>query len=105
MLLRSKAARKVSCPGAYDRLSLYQPPSANLANRFHAQHPFHPEPGRNCTPVYSAENWFREILDADAFDGPALQMLVDCLWKREKWGDASMLLRTQLALRGNLPGL
>jgi tetratricopeptide (TPR) repeat protein len=52
-----------------------------------------------------AEKWLREILDADAFDGPAQQMLVDCLWKQEKWGDASIFLRKQLALRGNLPGL
>ena len=57
-----------------DRLPLHQPPPANLADRFHAQHPssphaagssrtgygvvnfgrrLPPEPGQNCTPVYS----------------------------------------------------
>jgi tetratricopeptide (TPR) repeat protein len=52
-----------------------------------------------------AERWFREILNADAFDGFALNALIDCLWRQEKWGDAAIFFRKQLALRGELPGL
>ncbi len=52
-----------------------------------------------------AERWFREVLDADAFDGIARNALIDCLWRQEKWGDAAIFLRKQLALRGELPGL
>ena len=52
-----------------------------------------------------AETWLREILAADLFDGFARNALIDCLWRQEKWGDAAIFVRKQLALRGELPGL
>jgi tetratricopeptide (TPR) repeat protein len=52
-----------------------------------------------------AESWFREILNADALDGHSRDQLISCLWRQEKWGDAVIFLRKQLALRGELPGL
>lgn len=52
-----------------------------------------------------AEKWFLEILGANAFDTDALSGLIDCLWRQEKWGDAVIFLRKQLALRGALPGI
>jgi tetratricopeptide (TPR) repeat protein len=52
-----------------------------------------------------AEIWFRKILSADALDSFALNALIDCLWRQEKWGDAVIFLRKQVELRGELPGL
>jgi len=52
-----------------------------------------------------AEIWFREMLDADALDTDAQNGLVDCLWRQEKWGDAAIFIRKQLAFKGDLPGL
>jgi tetratricopeptide (TPR) repeat protein len=52
-----------------------------------------------------AEICIRKILDADAFDGFAVNGMTNCLWQQEKWGDAVVFLRKQLALKGDLPGL
>jgi tetratricopeptide (TPR) repeat protein len=52
-----------------------------------------------------AEAWYRKVLEINPFDTDALQNLVHALWKRERWGDAAILLKRQVQLRGAAPGL
>ena len=51
-----------------------------------------------------ADEWYRKILASNPLDGGALQLFINSLWQREKWGDAIPLLERQLRLRGRLPG-
>lgn len=52
-----------------------------------------------------AEAWYRKILVIAPLDILARNELLHCLWKREKWGDASIFLRRIIKLLGEKPGL
>lgn len=52
-----------------------------------------------------AEVWFRQAHDANPLDTATLSYLINNLWKREKWGDAAVLIKKHLARYGELPGL
>lgn len=52
-----------------------------------------------------AEAWYRKILAISPFDAEARDHLIHCLWQREKWGDAAIVLRKQIKIRGEMPGL
>ncbi|MGD1037179.1 MAG: hypothetical protein ABR878_08275 [Roseiarcus sp.] len=52
-----------------------------------------------------AEAWYREMLSANPRDISARNELLDCLWRLEKWGDAAILLKKQIGLTGEMPGL
>ena len=52
-----------------------------------------------------AESWYRKILAIEPLNVPARNELLHCLWKREKWGDAAILLRRIIKLWGEKPGL
>ncbi len=52
-----------------------------------------------------AEALWREILAANPYDVPSRDALINSLWGREKWGDAAILIKKQIDLRGEAPGL
>jgi len=52
-----------------------------------------------------ATGWFRRAHDADPFDGTILGSLINNLWRRELWGDASTVLKQQIARVGERPDL
>jgi tetratricopeptide (TPR) repeat protein len=52
-----------------------------------------------------AEAWYNKILTTDPFDGSARDALVQILWDLEKWGDAAIILKKQINLLGEMPGL
>ena len=52
-----------------------------------------------------AEIWYEKILSANPFDSHARNALIRLLWDRERWGDAALVLKRQLDLRGPMPGL
>lgn len=49
--------------------------------------------------------WFERILEADPWDNNARDNLINAFWQRREWDRAVALLRAQIALRGELPGL
>jgi len=52
-----------------------------------------------------AEIWYQKVLSADPFNRHARDALIRFLWDRERWGDAALVLKQQLDLRGPMPGL
>ncbi len=50
-----------------------------------------------------AVEWLRRILARDPFDTTASADLVNTLWKMNKWGEAAILIKRQLDLRGEHP--
>ena len=55
--------------------------------------------------VDRSELWYRRVLEDDPFDVEALQLLLNNLWNREKWGDAATMLARQIAICGAWPNL
>lgn len=52
-----------------------------------------------------AESLWNEILAANPYESLARDALISSLWSREKWGDAAILLKKQIDLLGQMPGL
>ena len=52
-----------------------------------------------------AEAWYQRVLANDPFNQYARDILIRSLWRRERWGDAAIILRKQIDLRGAMPGL
>jgi tetratricopeptide (TPR) repeat protein len=52
-----------------------------------------------------AEAWLRKVLATNPFDAIARDALIKSLWQRERWGDAAIVLKRQVDLRGALPGI
>jgi tetratricopeptide (TPR) repeat protein len=52
-----------------------------------------------------AATWFQLVLTSDPFQAYARDGLIQCLWLQKRWGDAASVLKRQIDLLGQLPGL
>lgn len=52
-----------------------------------------------------AASWLQQALDDDPHNSDVASCLINCLWKLDQWGRAAQVIRKQLDLRGEAPGI